>query len=70
MIYFTDATDLDNMLTDLDGDALDKLIQILSNCSDDFLDSLIDDNQMPDVRYRDVLDRLKGNTTKQVPVFF
>lgn len=58
------------MLTDLDGDALDKLIQILSNCSDDFLDSLIDDNQMPDVRYRDVLDRLKGNTTKQVPVFF
>lgn len=48
------------MLNNLDGDVLDKLITILGNCSDDFLDGEIDADKMPDVRYRDVLDKLKG----------
>ncbi|KAL1497260.1 hypothetical protein ABEB36_008254 [Hypothenemus hampei] len=40
-------------------DSLQLLIQILANSPDDFLDSYIDVEKMPDVTYRDVLLRLK-----------
>ena len=54
------ATDFEEMLNELDGDILGKLIRILSNCSDDFLDSEIDFDKMPGVKYIDVLNKLKG----------
>uniref|UniRef100_A0AAR5PC36 Uncharacterized protein n=1 Tax=Dendroctonus ponderosae TaxID=77166 RepID=A0AAR5PC36_DENPD len=51
--------ELDEILNGLDRDVLDKLIRILGDCSDEFLDGYIDEGQMSSVTYRDVLDRLK-----------
>lgn len=39
-------------------DQLERLIQILSNCSEDFLDRLIHPENLPGVTYRDVLNNL------------
>lgn len=47
------------MLDKLDeDDLLNQLIRILTNCSDDFLDSKIEGNNLPGVCYRDITDVL------------
>lgn len=51
--------DLEDYLGDLTEDQLKKLIKILSNSSEEFLDRLIDPTNLPDVTYRDILYRLK-----------
>lgn len=43
----------------IDGDVLDELIEILSNSSDDFLDSHVDEEKLPGITYRDILEKMK-----------
>lgn len=49
---------LEDFLADLNGDQLEKLIKILSNCSDDFLETSIDPDNLPEVTYKDILEKL------------
>ncbi|XP_050303491.1 uncharacterized protein LOC126741176 isoform X2 [Anthonomus grandis grandis] len=46
-------------LGELDQDLLEKLIKILSNCPEEFLEGHIDDEKTPGVKYIDVLNKLK-----------
>ncbi|CAH1986307.1 unnamed protein product [Acanthoscelides obtectus] len=53
------AGDIDGFLEGLDDDLLSKLIRILENCSDEFLDSLVNDEKLPGVKYKDILKKIK-----------
>nr|CAI5837582.1 unnamed protein product [Callosobruchus analis] len=53
------AGDMDGFLGSLGDDLLSRLIRILENCSDDFLDSLVNDEKLPGVKYKDILKKIK-----------
>ncbi|VEN47457.1 unnamed protein product [Callosobruchus maculatus] len=53
------AGDIDGFLGGLDDDLLARLIKILENCSEDFLDSLVNDEKLPGVKYKDILKKIR-----------